>query len=413
MTNDRKTILIVSQVFSPDPTSVGQHLADTAFELAARGHRVVVLTSRRGYDDPSVKYPFRETLNGVAVIRLPFSSFGKRWLALRTVAAVIFLSLATVVGLFVHPLDIVLVSTSPPFASAAGVVIATLRRKPLKYWVMDLNPDQMIALGLLSPTSVVARLVDRLNVLALKRANSVIVPDRMMALRVNAKVDVHEKLAIVPPWAHEDQLIDVPHDQNRFRHEHGLDGKFVVMYSGNHSPSNPLATILDAAARLRDEPDLVFVFIGSGAGKRAIEQYPHDNVVSLPYQPLADLRYSLSAADVHIVSIGNPMVGVIHPCKVYGAMAIGRPVIVLGPSESPLAELLSQSNFGWRVSHGDVEAAERLLRTILLMPRADLAELGATGRKLLAESFSKQALCGAVCDAIVGDPAGSFRTTRN
>src|SRR5882724_11863818 len=74
----KDTILIFSQVFIPDPASVGQHIADVAFELVRRGYRVRVYTSRRGYDDPTQKYPKREFINGVDVRRLPFSSFGKK-----------------------------------------------------------------------------------------------------------------------------------------------------------------------------------------------------------------------------------------------------------------------------------------------------------------------------------------------
>ena len=60
------------------------------------------------------------------------------------------------------------------------------------------------------------------------------------------------------------------------------------MYSGNHSPSNPLSTLLEAARRLRDEPRMVFLFVGGGAGKREVEDAMAGcpNVRSLPYEPL-------------------------------------------------------------------------------------------------------------------------------
>ena len=73
-----KTLLILSQVYPPDPTSVGQHIADVAVAMVKRGYRVVVITSARGYDDPSIKYPRRETVDGVEIRRLALSSFGKK-----------------------------------------------------------------------------------------------------------------------------------------------------------------------------------------------------------------------------------------------------------------------------------------------------------------------------------------------
>src|SRR4029077_17989300 len=98
-------------------------------------------------------------------------------------------------------------------------------------------------------------------------------------------------------------------EDSPFRARHGLNGKFVIMYSGNHSPANPLKTLLEAAVRLEKDDSLRFLFVGGGLGKREVESYICQsgvkNIVSLPYQPLADLGSSLSAADVHVVSLGD------------------------------------------------------------------------------------------------------------
>src|SRR6185503_10863307 len=102
----------------------------------------------------------------------------------------------------------------------------------------------------------------------------------------------------------------------------------------NHSPANPLRTLLEATLGFKDRDDVRFFFVGGGLGKKEVETFAreHDvrNIISLPYQPLADLRYSLSAADVHVVSLGENMVGIVHPCKIYGAMTVGRPILYFG-----------------------------------------------------------------------------------
>jgi len=73
MTPRPKTLLVLSQVFVPDPASVGQHMADVAFEMARRGHKVLVYASARGYENPSVIYPAHETLQGVEIRRFGFA----------------------------------------------------------------------------------------------------------------------------------------------------------------------------------------------------------------------------------------------------------------------------------------------------------------------------------------------------
>ncbi len=402
-----QSLLVISQVYPPDPASVGQHMADVASTMAARGHRTVVLTADRGYDDPARRFPRRERVGGVEVRRLPFSSFGKRSILIRLLGGLSFALQAAWAGIRLGHLDGVLVSTSPPLAQLAALLVSRLRRAPLTLWVMDLNPDQMVALKLLSPAHPAVRLFDRLNRRVLAHARAVIVLDRFMAERVLAKRDVRDKLAVLPPWPHEDHVGPTPRGDNPFRREHGLDGKFVVMYSGNHGPSNPLTTVLQAALRLRDDPRLAFVFIGGGIGKPEVDAVAGPTILSLPYQPLDRLRYSLSAADVHLVTMGDDVVGIVHPCKVYGAMAAARPVLFVGPAQSHVGDLLAREEIGWRVAHGDVDGLVALLRELVERDGESLADMGRRARSAVQQGLSKTELCGRLCDVLEQGPAAA------
>ena len=414
------TILVLSQVYVPDPASVGQHVADAAAELAHRGHRVVVLTSARGYDDPSVKYDLYETRDGVEIRRLPFSSFGKASIPRRLIGGVLFMLQCIVRGLFMPRLEAIMVSTSPPMCAAAAMVIAFFRRVPIKYWVMDLNPDQMIELGKIKADALPVKLYDAFNRMILRRSADVVALDRFMAARLNRKLDVNHKLAVMPPWPHDDHLGIVAHADNPFRKEHGLDGKFVIMYSGNHGFSTPVKTVVDAALKLQDRTDIVFMFIGGGVGKkevdRAIAQHKPRNIVSLPYQPLDKIKYSLSAADVHLVSVGNDVVGVVHPCKVYGAMAVSRPILLLGPNPCHVSDLVREHHLGWQISHGDVDAAVKTIKEIVSTSQPELEAMGRRARVLIDRELSKSVLCGRFCDVVerglvTASPRASASTT--
>ena len=96
----RRSLVIFSQTFVPDPAAVGQHIADVAFEMARRGHRVRVYTANRGYEDTSLRYPPRENLRGVEVRRLPLSSFGKKSILTRIVGTLSFMIQCMALGLF-------------------------------------------------------------------------------------------------------------------------------------------------------------------------------------------------------------------------------------------------------------------------------------------------------------------------
>lgn len=400
-----RTFLLISQVYVPDPASVGQHMAGAAEELARRGHRVVVLTSARGYNNPQDRYPSRETRNGVEIRRLPFASFGKGSLAIRAIGGLVFLLQATVLGLFRPGMNTLVISTSPPFSAIAGVVIGFVRRVQVQYWIMDLNPDQAVAMGKAQPGSLSVRAFDWLNRRVLKRANNVVVLDRFMKDRVVAKLpEVASRLVVLPPWPHEEVETPLPHEANPFRQQHALQNKFVIMYSGNHSPANPLTTLIAAAEQLQDDAGLEFVFVGGGMGKREVEASTSRNIRSLPYQPMERLRESLSAADVHVVAIGNEVVGMVHPCKVYGAMAIARPILLFGPPENHVADILREEGIGWHLAHGDVAGTVALIRQMHTLPHTELERMGRQAQSVVADRLGRVALTRALCNVLENQP---------
>jgi colanic acid biosynthesis glycosyl transferase WcaI len=396
--------LVFSQVFVPDPASVGQHMADVAVEMARRGHRVRVYCSARGYDDPSVCYPRRENLHGVDVRRLAFASFGKKSLLTRALGTFTFMFQALWLGLFTPRLGGIFFSTSPPLIGVIACMIGLIRGKPVAYWAMDLNPDQLIALGKLTPTSFTARCLEAVNRWILNRSSLVVALDRFMAHRLEQRAKLEGKLLVMPPWPHEEHIEPVDRASNPFVAQHGLAGKFVIMYSGNHSPSNPLDTLLEATLAFKDDDIARFLFVGGGIGKKAVVDFVRDhglnNILCLPYQPLADLKFSLTAADVHVVSLGAQMAGIVHPCKIYGAMTAGRPVLFFGPSPSHISDLLEKYPIGWHVNHGDATAAVKTIRDIRATQPMKLTEMGRMAQDVLRRELSQKSLCGRFCDRL-------------
>lgn len=305
------------------------------------------------------------------------------------------------------------VSTSPPMASLAAVITGALRGIRVVYWPMDLNPDQVVSLGLATDRDVSVRMFEWLNRAILRSADTVIALDGAMAQRLERKRPVRDKLVIVPPWPEEDEVQAVPHEDNPFRRQHGLDGKTVIMYSGTLGPSNPVTTILDAAERLEDDPRVVFLFVGGGTGMAEVKARKRPNVRCLPYEPLSRMRFSLSAGDVQLVSLGDDMAGIVHPCKVYGAMATSRPILFLGPANSHVSEMMAECTFGWQVRHGDVDGAVRAIREIADAGPRVLDRLGREARALIARDRTRRISRGRVCDAIAGAPLVARHATES
>lgn len=399
------TLLILSQVYVPDPAAVGQHMHDAALEMHRRGHRVVVITSDRGYEDPSRAFPRYERLHGVHIVRVPWSSFGKASIPVRLAGGTIFVSEAVALAASLARIDRILVSTSPPMCALAGLALSRMRRVPVTFWAMDINPDQIVATGALDRDALPVRAFDWMNRRILARARRVVALDHFMAERLEAKWPVADKLSVVPPWPPIEAPDDIlPHSLNPFRARQGWNDKFVVMYSGNLSPVHPVSTILEAARRVRDDARIVLAFVGGGSGRSEIDRYVREyalsNVCSLPYQPIGALRDSLSAADAHLVAMGNDMVGIVHPSKIYGAMAVGRPILALGPRRSHIAEIVSRHDIGFQIEHGDVAGAERALRVLADSPAETRAAMGRRAHAAVQTQYARGKSCGRFCDLL-------------
>jgi len=351
-------ILILNQAFYPDVVSTAQHASDLAKALTQAGHEVTAVCSSRGYDDPRVRFPKREVWNAVTIIRIPSTGFGKASKWRRAIDFSTFMASCTFRLWLLPRFDVIVAMTSPPLISFLSSLAVPIKAKKFVFWSMDLNPDEAIAAGWLSEKSFPARVLSRILLFSLKRATVVVALDRFMKERIQAKGIPAEKILVVPPWSHDDRVRFDPEGREEFRTLHKLSDKFVVMYSGNHSPCHPLETLLQAAEKLAENEGVAFCFVGGGSEFIKVKERARSrglrNVVCIPYQPIERLSASLSAADVHVIVMGEPYVGIIHPCKIYNVLAVKKPFLYIGPKESHVTDIIGQSD-AYVSSHGDVE----------------------------------------------------------
>jgi glycosyltransferase involved in cell wall biosynthesis len=383
-------ILILNQAFYPDVVSTAQHAGDLAIGLTRAGHNVTVICNSKGYDDPSLRFPSQETWNGIKIVRIRSTGFGKTSKWRRASDFGTFMASCAFRLLSLPKVDVVVAMTSPPLISFLATLAVPYKARSLVFWSMDLNPDEAIAAGWLRAKSPIACLLSRMLLHSLRRADRIVALDRFMKERIQAKGVAAEKVMVVPPWSHDDCVMFDQAGREEFRANYKLSDKFVVMYSGNHSPCHPLETLLEAAERLGKNEDVVFCFVGGGSefGKvkeRARSRGLH-NVLCLPYQPIEKLSGSLSAADLHVVVMGDLYVGIVHPCKIYNVLAVKKPFLYIGPNESHVTDIIRQSD-AYVSSHGDVEGVVANILRAMRTPSLDLP-CGARVEKL----FSKERL---------------------
>jgi colanic acid biosynthesis glycosyl transferase WcaI len=402
-------ILILNQAFYPDVVSTAQHASDLAKALTQAGHQVTVICSSRGYDDPRVRFSKRETWNAVNIVRVRSTGLGKASKWRRATDFGTFMASCALRLLFMPHFDVVVAMTSPPLISFLSSLAVPRKASNLVFWSMDLNPDEAIAAGWLRENSLPARVLSRMLLHSLERAGCIVALDRFMKDRIQAKGVELDKIRVIPPWANDDHITFDSAGREEFRKLHGLSNKFVVMYSGNHSPCHPLDTLLKAAECLADRDEIAFCFVGGGSEFKKVQKRSLRNVLCLPYQPFKKLSASLSAADLHVVVMGDKYVGIVHPCKIYNVLAVGIPFLYIGPTESHVQDIISQAGSGvYAAGHGDVDAVTaNILRA--MRSNADVSQCPPP----LSHGFSRDVLIRQfICaiEGIDGDAAGTHGT---
>jgi glycosyltransferase involved in cell wall biosynthesis len=156
------------------------------------------------------------------------------------------------------------------------------------------------------------------------------------------------------------------------------------MHSGNVGHAQDLDSLVRSATFLRDLDDLRIVIIGMGARHAELvalsERLEVDQVRFLYYQPRGVLPSSLSAADVHVVGLASGLAGYVVPSRLYGILAVARPVIVAADPESETAQVVAEAGCGIVVPPGRPELLARAIRDAH-DGKYDLAAMGSLGRE--------------------------------
>jgi hypothetical protein len=193
-------ILLINQFYRPDVAATGQLLADVAEALAARGHEVHVLCSRRRYGGGSLTPSAFEALDGVQVHRVLTTGFGRRRLAGRAMDYLSFYVSAAWRALSLGRFDVCLSLTTPPFIALIGWMLHRLRGTRTVLWVMDLYPEIAVAYGVLAERGRLCRLLAWVNRGLYRRAEAVISLGEVMTQRLAAAGAPPERLHTVHNW---------------------------------------------------------------------------------------------------------------------------------------------------------------------------------------------------------------------
>ncbi|MDR3734047.1 MAG: glycosyltransferase family 4 protein [Acidobacteriaceae bacterium] len=386
-------IWFMSELYWPEDRSTGFHITTIA-ESTAATLPVSVICSQPTYDTKGIHRPAVETRAGVAIYRTWNTKFDKNNLVLRLLKVLTFCLSTCIIGLRrVRRGDVIVCVTTPPFLPLVAWLISAVRKSRYIVLVYDVYPAIFAATGVVRPDSPPYRATQRLYNFIYKRAQGIIAIGQDMAERISADCPgLTNKFELIRNWADVESIKPSAFTSNQLVRQLGLADKFIVQYSGNIGRTHGTEIVVDAAERLRGDPEIHFLIIGTGAKRRWLEaevkKRTLDNITFVDYQPRENLADTLCACHVALVTMAAGMLGLSVPSRTYNIMAAGRPIIAVTESNSEIGAMISTQRIGWVVKPGCADQLADAIRTARRSPEV-LADMSSRASKAAVTDYAR------------------------
>jgi colanic acid biosynthesis glycosyl transferase WcaI len=392
-------ILLLIIQFPPDVNSTGLLMDQVCEELRTYGHEVSVITSFPHYAQFRVWDEYRGKLfeqdqhKGMPVLRLAVYASGTKQKMLHRLANYLsFNALATVAMLVSRrSYDVVFCTNGSFFTGVAAFLYGLVHGTPFVYNVQDLYPETPAQAGQLK-NSMSVIILQQIACFMYHQAAHISVITPAFQDYISAQGVPAQKTSVIPNFVNTEFIRPLPKD-NDFSRRYNLATKFVISHAGNIGYVYDLETMLEAAARLVAYDDILFLIVGDGVAKPALERKAQamqlPNVRFLPFQPHEDVPWLRAASDLQVSlykygSAKNSM-----PSKVYEIMASGRPMLASAEPGSDVRHLIDTTACGLCVDPQNADQLVAAIRTLYHNPDLCTA-MAARGRSHAEQRFSRQ-----------------------
>lgn len=409
----KKKLLIYAHYFYPDVASTGQILTELS-EGLKKSFEITVICAVPSYSGKiEARYKkqriYIEEFKGIKVVRVRVPEFQKSNKLSRIKNLVQYFFNSLIATFKVDKQDYIFAISQPPIIGGVlGVLGKWIKGCKLIYNIQDFNPEQTIAIGY-SKNKVILNIAKMIDKLSCRLANKVIVVGRDMQQTLVDRFNNKNvpKNIFINNWINEKEIYPLEENHPKiidFKEKYFLADKFTVMYSGNIGLYYDLENIIKVIGRFKDRKDIAFTFVGDGTVKKALEKYSMENSLNnvkfIPYQNKEDLIYSLNSADIHWVVNAKGIKGVSVPSKLYGVMAVGKPVLGVLEKGSEARLIVEECNCGFCIEPSNYDGIYEKINYIL-DNKSKLNSLGKNGRVYLEKNLTKEVSINKYKDSIL------------
>lgn len=406
----KKSLLIYAHYYIPDTASTGQILRELAEGMLNQFDVTVICVVPSYLGKVEEKYRtkkyYLENINGVHVLRIRVPEFSKANKMSRVKNIVAYFFGALCATFQVGKMDYVFSISQPPILGGLlGVWGKWVKHAKYIYNIQDFNPEQIMAVQYTN-NRLVTDVMMHLDKFSCKQSSLVITVGRDLVETVEKRFKGQRmpKTVMINNWIDENEIYPLPANHPRvvaFKEKYALNGKFVIMYSGNIGLYYDLENLLKVIEKIKsgtktpDGREVVFAFVGAGSVLDKLVYYAKqqdmENVTFIPYQDKADLIYSLNAGDVHWCVNAKGIKGVSCPSKAYGIMAAGKPILGVLESGSEVRCLIEETLCGLCCEPGEYSQIEDNIRWFIENAENDeIMQMGIRGRQKLESSLTRR-----------------------
>lgn len=387
-------LTIINQFYKPDLAPTGHLAASLAEHRFGLGDDVTVITSLGGYVPGS---PIESSLASISlrIVRLWTPRLGKERGITRIVDYAFFYIQAALRMLFLPPQDVIVSLTTPPFIAWVGLIHKFIHPSAkLVLWNMDSYPEILVSTGVLSEKSPLARFFRRLNTALFKKLDYLVCLDDAMCQMLSSHYlpeDSTLPAEVIPNWEPWDQF---PRDLSpRFwpgARNLELADNFVVLYLGNAGFGHRFETVLEGARRMLDRP-VKFLFVGGGNKWQELQDRKESlglrNLILLPYVPKGTTPEIMALSHCSLITLNESALGIISPSKLHSSLAMGLPVVYVGPEGGNVDQAIRRFDCGASVRHGGVEQFVDFIES-LRTNKELLSEYGRNARSAFEQAYN-------------------------